>query len=229
MSESKYFYIENGTQTGPVTAEELVSRITPNTDIWCPGMANWAPANTVPEVSALFGGGMAAPAQDGFNSASSQYDGGNSQNYGSNQNYADPQQQPYGTQQQPYGTQQPYGQPQPYGNAQQQPYGNAQQPYGNAQQPYGNAQQPYGQQQPAGTKPDNYLVWAIVCTLLCCWPIGIVSIVNAAKVDSAWNKGDYAEAQKCSDNAKKFAIISAVCGVVVLIIYACLAAAGSLG
>ena len=208
MSESKYFYIENGTQTGPVTAEELVSRITPNTDIWCPGMANWAPANTVPEVSALFGGGMAAPAQDGFNSASSQYDSGNSQNYGSNQNYAEPQQQPYG---------------------QPQPYGNAQQPYGNAQQPYGNAQQPYGQQQPAGNKPDNYLVWAIVCTLLCCWPIGIVSIVNAAKVDSAWNKGDYAEAQKCSDNAKKFAIISAVCGVVVLIIYACLAAAGSLG
>ena len=211
MSEQKYFYIENGTQTGPVSAEELLGKIGPNTDIWCPGMANWAPANTVPEVAALLGGAsapepsMSDPAATPYTGGSGDYTSGNSQNYG-NPDYAN-QQQPYGEPQQ-----------QPYGNPQQS-YGN-QQPYGNPQQPYGNQypQKPYGNQQgaPAGNKPDNYLVWAILCTIFCCslfsLPFGIASIVNASKVESAWNSGNYAEAQKASENAKKFAIICAIVG-----------------
>jgi len=213
MSENKYFYIENGSQTGPVTAEELISKITPNTDIWCPGMANWAPANTVPEVSALFGG-MSAPSQDGFNSASSQYDGGNSQNYGNNQSYADVNAQSFGN-------------PQYNGNA--QGFGNSQ--GFNPQQPapnFGTGNQDFGGAQgaPAGNKPDTYLVWSILSTILCCsllsLPFGIISIVNAAKVDSEWNKGNYAEAQKASENAKKFAIITAIVGLVVNLISTCI-------
>ena len=65
-------------------------------------------------------------------------------------------------------------------------------------------------QQPAGPKPPNYLVWAILSTLFCCLPFGIVSIVFAAQVDSKYNAGNHAGAVEASNNAKKWAIISAV-------------------
>mgnify|MGYP000468437446 CR=1 FL=1 len=58
--------------------------------------------------------------------------------------------------------------------------------------------------------PDNNLVWAIVSTILCCWPLGIVSIIKSTKVNSLWTQGDFAEAQKSADDAKKWAIYSAI-------------------
>ncbi|MCD8166876.1 MAG: CD225/dispanin family protein, partial [Bacteroides sp.] len=33
-------------------------------------------------------------------------------------------------------------------------------------------------------KPDNYLVWAILSTVLCCLPAGVVSIVYSVKVNN---------------------------------------------
>ncbi len=45
-----YYYIENNQQQGPVSLNELKARINPDTMIWTEGMANWAPARTVPEV-----------------------------------------------------------------------------------------------------------------------------------------------------------------------------------
>jgi hypothetical protein len=56
-------------------------------------------------------------------------------------------------------------------------------------------------------------VWAILSTLFCCLPFGIVSIVFAAQVDSKYNAGDYAGSVNASENAKKWAIISAVVAV----------------
>ena len=34
--------------------------------------------------------------------------------------------------------------------------------------------------------PDSNLVWAILCTVLCCLPLGIVAIVKAASVEKLW-------------------------------------------
>jgi Interferon-induced transmembrane protein len=67
-------------------------------------------------------------------------------------------------------------------------------------------------------EPDNYLVWAILCTVLCCLPLGIVSIVYSTKVSGLWAQGRYAEAQSASDSAKKWAIIGAIVGAVVYVI-----------
>ena len=61
-----------------------------------------------------------------------------------------------------------------------------------------------------GEPPQNYLVWAILSTVLCCLPLGIVSIVFAAQVNSKWAVGDAAGARDSSEKAKKFAIWSAV-------------------
>ena len=43
-------------------------------------------------------------------------------------------------------------------------------------------------------KPDNFLPWAIVSTVLCCLPFGIVAIVYASKVDTLWYAQKQAEA-----------------------------------
>lgn len=59
-------------------------------------------------------------------------------------------------------------------------------------------------------KPDDNLVWAILSTVLCCLPFGIVAIVKSCKVDSLWAAGQYAEAKQAADEAKKWSIISAV-------------------
>ena len=59
-------------------------------------------------------------------------------------------------------------------------------------------------------RPDSNLVWAILCTCLCCVPLGIVSIVYSTKVDSLWAQGDYAGAIDASKKAKKWAIWGAV-------------------
>jgi Interferon-induced transmembrane protein len=75
-------------------------------------------------------------------------------------------------------------------------------------------------------QPDNYLVWSILVTVLCCLPFGIVSIINAAKVNGLWGSGQYAEAQAASENAKKWAIWGAVAGVIVGVIYGVIAVAG---
>ena len=116
----------------------------------------------------------------------------------------------------------------------QQPDWQGQQPGWPGQQPAGWQGQPgwQGQQPgwPAQQQPDNYLVWAILTTVLCCLPLGIVSIVYSTKVSGLWSQGRYAEAQAASESAKKWAIIAAIVGAVlwliVVILYVALAILG---
>ncbi len=68
-------------------------------------------------------------------------------------------------------------------------------------------------------KPENYLVWAILSTVCCCFPFGIVSIVYAAKVDSLYTSKQYEAALEASGKAKMWALIAAGSGVAVGIIY----------
>jgi hypothetical protein len=79
--------------------------------------------------------------------------------------------------------------------------------------------------QPSGPKPPSYLVWAILTTLFCCLPFGIVSIVYAARVDSKYNAGDMAGSLEASNNAKKWAIISALVSVALLVLWVLLVVA----
>jgi len=66
---------------------------------------------------------------------------------------------------------------------------------------------------------SNNLVWAILSTLFCCLPLGIVSIIHAAKVNSLLTAGDITGARDASEKAKKWAIWSALAWVVVVILY----------
>ena len=64
----------------------------------------------------------------------------------------------------------------------------------------------------------NNLVWAILTTLFCCLPAGIVSIVYAAQVNGKLAAGDVAGAQEASDKAKKWAMWSAIAGVSLVVL-----------
>ena len=124
---------------------------------------------------------------------------------------SDQYQQPdYQTNQQPPQQQPPQYQQQQYQQQYQQPY---QQPYQQAyyQPNYAQGQRPM--------KPDNYLVWAILCTILCCLPLGIISIIYSAKVDGLYNSGDYLGAQDAANKAKNFAMWGAIIAAIGIILY----------
>ncbi|WP_411833148.1 CD225/dispanin family protein [Pseudoxanthomonas mexicana] len=65
----------------------------------------------------------------------------------------------------------------------------------------------------------SHLVWAILTTLFCCLPLGIVSIVYAAQVDGRRAMGDIAGALDASDKARFWAILSAAIAIVPLSLY----------
>lgn len=58
------------------------------------------------------------------------------------------------------------------------------------------------------TKPDNYLIWAILSTLFCCLPLGIVAIIKATQVDSYWAQDKYEDAYQSAADAKRWTHIS---------------------
>ena len=60
----------------------------------------------------------------------------------------------------------------------------------------------------------NHLVWAILVTIFCCLPFGIVSIVYAAQVNGLVAAGDVSAARQASENAKMWAWISLAIGLV---------------
>ncbi|MEW9548588.1 CD225/dispanin family protein [Nonomuraea sp. NPDC050783] len=134
-----------------------------------------------------------------------------------------------------YGQQPPsgggYGQQPPSGGGygQQPPSGGGYGGYG--QQPpsgggYGGYGQPpgggYGGQQP----PDNHLVPAILTTIFCCLPLGIVAIMKSSQVNQRWQVGDYPGAVQASEEAKTwwkrsliFGIVAWVLSVIAIIAY----------
>jgi hypothetical protein len=64
----------------------------------------------------------------------------------------------------------------------------------------------------------NHLVWAIL-TVICCWPLAIVAIVNASQVNGRIAAGDYAGAMSKSKNALTFSIIAAIAGAIGWAVY----------
>jgi hypothetical protein len=82
--------------------------------------------------------------------------------------------------------------------------------------------------QPAPVAVQNYLVFAILATVLCCLPAGIPAIVYAAQVNGKLQMGDVAGAQLASKNAKMWCLISAGLGLGVGLIYGVLVMVGLL-
>ena len=65
----------------------------------------------------------------------------------------------------------------------------------------------------------NYLVQAILVTIFCCLPFGIVSIVYAAQVNGKVAAGDIAGARNASNSAKTWAWVSFGVGLGSVVVY----------
>jgi hypothetical protein len=102
-----------------------------------------------------------------------------------------------------------------------------QQPPGGYPPPPASPGGAYPPPQPTGQQPSNHLVFAILTTLFCCLPFGIVSIVKGSQVSGLWAQGRYAEAQQSSDSAKKWAMWALIAGIVIFVIYGILIAVGA--
>lgn len=82
---------------------------------------------------------------------------------------------------------------------------------------YGPPQPAYGYQ--PGPPPNNFLVPAILATIFCCLPPGIVGIVYAAQVNGKWAGGDAAGAQDSAAKARTWTYVSIGVGVVSLLVW----------
>ena len=71
----------------------------------------------------------------------------------------------------------------------------------------------------ASKKPQSYLVHAILATLFCCLPFGVVAIIYAAQVDSKYASGDLAGAERASMSAKKWYYAAVVTGGIFMILW----------
>ena len=171
------------------------------------------PTQPVPEINPQFGQMPPQPQQDYQQPPEPQV-------YQQQQAYEQPPQPPQQAYQQPQQPQQQaYQQPPqpPQQQAYQQPPQPQQQAY---QQPQQSQQQPYqaqqqGYQQPrTPMRPENNMLWGILCTVFCCLPLGIIAIVFSNKVNTLYDSGDYSGAQEAADNAKKYAVMGAICGLV---------------
>lgn len=72
---------------------------------------------------------------------------------------------------------------------------------------------------PQPQKPGNFLVLAILSTIFCCLPFGVVGIVYASKVDSLWYAGKYDEAKEAAKKAKTWTWISIGTSIAAVLIY----------
>ena len=65
----------------------------------------------------------------------------------------------------------------------------------------------------------NYLTQAILCTLFCCLPFGVVAIVFAAQVNGHIASGNYRAAQSSSNNARTWCWLSFWLGLIPFLLY----------
>ena len=93
------------------------------------------------------------------------------------------------------------------------------QPYQPQPQP---ASQPAPQQQPQHAEqpqqpepcPPTNLVWAIISTVLCCIPTGIVAIFYALKVSNKYREGDIEGAKRASEVGAWWCIATIILGII---------------
>lgn len=72
---------------------------------------------------------------------------------------------------------------------------------------------------PMMPKPDNNLALAIITTVCCCLPFGIVAIIKASSVNSLYMAGNYTAAMDAAAQAKRWSLLGIGIGAVVSAIY----------
>lgn len=77
-------------------------------------------------------------------------------------------------------------------------------------------------------KPNTWLWQSIVITL-CCSPLfGIIALLNAAQVNSAYFAGNYEKAERASRRAKIWSLVGLITGIIYYIVMIILMQTGNL-
>lgn len=79
---------------------------------------------------------------------------------------------------------------------------------------------------PERNRPSNYMILSILVTIFCCLPFGIIGIIFASRVDSAWNSGHYEDAVDFSRKARNWSLWGIALCLLVYIAYFTLIAIG---
>lgn len=194
----EYWTIIDNQHAGPFTAEQLADMgVTPDTLIWHEGLTDWVKAREVREIATIMIAREEAARR-------AQQPAGPAPAENGGRLHATPEEI--------------HQNPGDYG------YVNAGAPQpGNASYAAANGQryaepQPYDPENPEGIAedcPPSYLVWSIICVLLCV-PTAIAAIIMSAQVKQSYRRGDLARAKKMSEWAQWMIILSITLGVIYL-------------
>lgn len=197
----QYWINQNGVQAGPVTREELEKmNVSADAYVWCSGLEDWVKITSLPELADVIGGPADAP------------------------------EQPTEAQPQPVAEPEQVADPQPDDEDPEQTAPGipeipraeeeSQVVVGTPIEPVVGT--PVNQQQyvpqyacePQPECPPTNLVWAIIATVLCCMPMGIVAILYAVKVSRLYGMGDYKGAEHASEVGAWWCIATIIGGIV---------------
>ena len=229
----QYWIIKDGESKGPFTLEELQAMgISQTTKIWCKGMDNWTKAGETDIADVLFAHvvdeseersaeSAEAPESEERSAESAEAPESEEQSAESAEASESEEQSAESAE----APEQPRMTPPPYNPAlySQPPY-MPQQPPMPGYRPQPSPQQIYndgyrrgledGKKLDADTDtskcPPSNMVWAVLATVFCCMPAGIVSIVYASRVSGLYHKGDFVGAKRASDRAAYWALGSAI-------------------
>ena len=216
----QYWIIKDGESKGPFTLEELQAMgISQTTKIWCKGMDNWTKAGETDIADVLFAHVVDESEERSAESAEAPESEERSTDSGEAPENEERSAESGEAPEQPRMTPPPYN-PTLYS---QPPY-MPQQPPMPGYRPQPSPQQIYndgyrrgledGKKLDADTDtskcPPSNMVWAVLATVFCCMPAGIVSIVYASRVSGLYHKGDFVGAKRASDRAAYWALGSAI-------------------
>ena len=175
----KFWIRINGLQEGPMDLEQLkAQKITPTTYVWCAGMKDWAYARDVTDLQDIIAQNSNSE-EPGYNNPEQ-----------TSIVEADTTNEP----EQLNDTETPAS----ASDTDSQPEQVINRP---AVQPATTFNEPQKEDKPKEERPcpPNNLIWAILITIFCCQPIGIVAIILAAQVSNKYYDSGYEAAKKYSD------------------------------
>ncbi len=183
----KYWIIVNGAQLGPMELSELLSlNPRPETPVWHEGLDDWVSAAAVPEIAETFTASVMPDVP--LDRPEDAYERGYRKGYEDARKASQ--------------------------TAQANPQAAYQAGQDNAARLYSRIYPDSANFGPGPVCPPTYLWGAILVTIFCCTPVGIVAIVYSLLVRSRFNACDYAGAENASNTTMWAVIISLVLGLV---------------
>ena len=193
----QWFYQDNQTRHGPVSAEEIKSLlaggiITPSTLIWSKNLDDWKPLREVADFANAPSGVSPPPSPVADNSDKSE---------ATNNGLADKLRALSDLHKE--------------GILSDAEYASEKERLLSGNTTRGSSSDASGQQEEQPPCPPNNLAGAIFATLCCCLPFGIVAIIKATKVNGIYEREGYDAALAAAEDAKKWVLIAVAAGLVV--------------